>query len=69
MNAAMRVNVPDDYLPLIIQSLEHYYAYTRAVQRDDSRYQKAADWFQQEAKMKSPTTARKTISRKVADRR
>jgi len=37
MKAAMRVNVPNEYVPLIIKGLEHYYAYTRAVQRDDSR--------------------------------
>jgi hypothetical protein len=36
----MKMNVPDEYVPLIVKGLEHYYAYTRAVQRDDSRYQK-----------------------------
>jgi hypothetical protein len=41
----MKLNVPDDYVPLLITALEHHYAYTKAVQRDDSRYQLAADWF------------------------
>lgn len=48
MNAVIKVNVPDEYVPLIIKGLEHNYAYTRAVQRDDSRYRQAADWLQQE---------------------
>ncbi len=42
------MNIPDEYVPLIVKGLEHYYAYTRAVQRDDSRHQKAADWLQAE---------------------
>jgi hypothetical protein len=50
----MQMNIPDEYVPLIVKGLEHYYAYTRAVQRDDSRYQKAADWFQGQLTAKSP---------------
>lgn len=49
----MKLNVPDEYVPLIVKGLEHYYAYTRAVNRDDSRYQRAADWFQGELARKS----------------
>ena len=41
----MKLDIPDDYVPLLITALEHHYAYTRAVQRDDARYQQAADWF------------------------
>ena len=41
----MKLDVPDEYAPLIVTALEHYYAFTKAVQRDDSRYQEAADWF------------------------
>jgi hypothetical protein len=41
----MKLDVPDDYVPLLITALEQYYAYTRAVQREDTRYQQAADWF------------------------
>jgi len=37
----MKLDVPNDYVPLLIT----HYAYTRAVQRDDARYQQAADWF------------------------
>ena len=35
----MRLDVPDDYVPLLITALEHHYAYTRVVQREDARYQ------------------------------
>ena len=41
----MKLNIPDEHIPLVIHALEHYYAYTRAVQRDDSRYQRVADLF------------------------
>ena len=41
----MKLDIPDDYLPLLITVLEQYYAYTRAVRREDARYQQAADWF------------------------
>jgi hypothetical protein len=41
----MKLDIPDDYVPLLITALEQYYAYTRAVQREDTRYQQAADWF------------------------
>jgi hypothetical protein len=41
----MKLDVPDDYIPLLITALEQYYAYTRAVQREDTRYRQAADWF------------------------
>jgi hypothetical protein len=41
----MKLDIPDDYVPLIITALEQYYAYTKAVRREDSRYQQAADWF------------------------
>ena len=50
----MKLNIPDEHIPLVIQALEHYYAYTRAVQRDDSRYQSVADLF----KLCSPDSPR-----------
>ena len=55
----MKMNIPEEYVPLIIKGLEHYYAYSRAVQRDDSRYQQAADWFQSQVTMK-PAVAGKS---------
>ena len=39
----MKLDIPDDYVPLLITALEQYYAYTRAVKREDTRYQHAAD--------------------------
>jgi hypothetical protein len=41
----LKLDIPDDYVPLLITALEQYYAYTRAVKREDTRYQQAADWF------------------------
>jgi hypothetical protein len=41
----MKLDVPDDYVPLLITALEHHYAYTKAVLREDTRYRQAADWF------------------------
>jgi hypothetical protein len=61
----MQMNIPDEYVPLIVKGLEHYYAYTRAVQRDDSRYQKAADWFQGGLAAKSRVAAEPVRSLRV----
>ena len=61
---AMKLDVPDDYIPLLITALEHHYAYTKAVQREEARYQKAADWFRRPPK---PITEKRvrTVKRKV----
>lgn len=57
----MKLDVPDEYLPLIVTALEHYSAYARAVQREDSRYQEAADWFKSpSARSKEPEIKSKT---------
>jgi len=44
----MKLDVPDDYVALLITALEHHYAYTRAVLRDDVRYQRVAEWFKRQ---------------------
>ena len=31
----MKLDIPDEYLPLIVTALEHYNAHTRAVQGED----------------------------------
>ena len=41
----MKLDIPDEYLPLIPVALDHYYAFTRAVQRDNIAYKEAADFF------------------------
>lgn len=41
----MKLDIPEEYLPRIIESLEHRYAYSRAVQREDRKYQEIAVWF------------------------
>ncbi len=44
----MLIDVPDEYIPLIVRALETQYAYTKAKQADDIRYQEAADLFKEE---------------------
>ena len=39
----MRLELPEEYLPLLVRALEHYHAYTVATQREDRRYLQAAD--------------------------
>ena len=59
----MKLDIPNDYVPLLITALEQYYAYTRAVRREDTRYQQAADWFHRQrtaiTKKPVPTAKRK----------
>jgi hypothetical protein len=49
----MDTPIPEQYVPLIVKALEHYYAYTLAVKRDDVRYQEAADWFKRKPAARS----------------
>jgi hypothetical protein len=60
----MRLDLPDDYVPLLITALEHRYAYTRAVRREDVRYQQAADWFKRQPTPSSDKPVR-TVKRTV----
>jgi hypothetical protein len=39
----MKIEVTDDELALIVESLEHRYSYSRAAKRDDARFQEWAD--------------------------
>jgi len=39
----MKIGLTDQEVKLIVEALEHYCAYTRATQREDSRYQELAD--------------------------
>jgi len=39
----MKLDIPDEYIPLVINALEHYHAYTHAVNRDDKRYLEIAE--------------------------
>jgi len=59
----MKLDVPDDYFPLIITALEHHYAYTKAVRREDTRYQQAADWFHRQ-RASIPEKPARTAKRK-----
>ena len=59
----MKLDIPDDYVPLLITALEQYYAYTRAVKREDTRYQQAANWFHRQRTPIAEKTVR-TVKRK-----
>jgi hypothetical protein len=61
----MKLDLPDEYVPLIVTALEQYHAYTRAIQREDARYQEAADWFKRRrsatSEERQPTAKRKRL--------
>ena len=59
----MKLDVPDDYLPLLITALEHHYAYTKAVRREHTRYQQVADWFHRQ-RTPIPKKPVRTVKRK-----
>jgi hypothetical protein len=61
----VKIDLPDEYVPLVINALEHFYALTRARQQEDARYQQAADWFKRKGPdAEAPAPARKTVSRR-----
>jgi hypothetical protein len=39
----MKIDVSEEERDLIVEALEHMFAYTRAASRDDARYQDLAD--------------------------
>ena len=45
----MKTDLSDEELKLIVEALEHYFAYTRAAQREDSRYQETGEQAEEEA--------------------
>jgi hypothetical protein len=61
----MKLDMPDEYLPLVVTALEHYYAYTRAVQRENARYQEAPNWFKRK-RSPAPEEPERTAKRKRA---
>lgn len=50
----MKIDLPEEYVPLVIDALAHCYAYTRAKQHEDVRYQDAADWFKRKRPAAEP---------------
>lgn len=56
---SVKIDLPEEYIPLVIDALEHYYAYTRAKQHEDVRYQDAANWFKRKRPGVEPETAAK----------
>ena len=50
----MTFDIPDEDVPLLIEALEHYYAYTVAREMTDPRFQEYAEMLSR----KSPSTGR-----------
>jgi hypothetical protein len=47
----VKIDAPDRFIQLAIKALDHYYEYTRAVQREDTEYREAADYFREIERM------------------
>jgi hypothetical protein len=61
----VKIDLPDEYVQLIITALETQYAYTRAKQADDARYQEATDWFKRKRPgAEEPVAAKRTGTRR-----
>ena len=63
MMEAMKIDLSDEVVKLIVEALEHYYAYTRAAQRD-SRYQELADRLKESASPEDAPVQRISPKRK-----
>jgi hypothetical protein len=57
----VKLDMPDEYTPLVITALEHYYAYTRAVHREDKRYEQALEFFKRKGPAKEE---RETVAKR-----
>jgi hypothetical protein len=64
--AEMKLDIPDEYVPLVVTALEHYHAYTRAMKHEDARYLEAAEWFKK--KQPSQEEPERTTERKRASK-
>ena len=58
----MKIDLSDDELNLVVEALEHIYAYTRAAKREEPRYQELADRLKVDAA--TDATERKARRRK-----
>jgi hypothetical protein len=47
----VNIDAPDRFIQLAIKALDHYYEYTLAVQREDTEYREAADYFREIERM------------------
>jgi hypothetical protein len=43
----VKIDLPDEYIPLVVTALDHYFAYTVAARREDAKYRAASDFFRQ----------------------
>ncbi len=47
------MNLPEEYEPLVLNALEHYVIYLRAVTRDDSPYVEIVKFFKRKVPAKA----------------
>ena len=50
----MTVEIPDEYLPLIIRALDNQYTASQALNRQDDRYREMAKLFRDAVERKGP---------------
>ena len=58
----MNVELSDEDLQLVVRALDHYYAYTRATQREDHRFQMLSERLKVPRKPTSRSGAKKKTS-------
>jgi hypothetical protein len=60
----VKIDLPDEYVPLLIRALEHFNAYLQATSRHDSRYQEIADLIKRKGPGKEEGTDEKREKRR-----
>jgi hypothetical protein len=61
----MKLDLPDDYVPLLIRALVHYSAYLQATQRHDSRLQDMTEMLKRKGPGSEKTAEEKPTKRKA----
>ena len=61
----MTIDVPDEYLPLIIKALDNQHTAGQVLNRADDRYQDAAPLFRETVERKGPVREEGTAQKKL----
>jgi hypothetical protein len=61
----MKLDLPDDDVPLLIRAVEHYQAYLQATQRHDSRLQEIAELLKRKGPGSERAAEEKPAKRKA----
>ena len=60
----MRLEVPGDYIPLIVRALENQFAASQALNRQDDRYRDIGRFFREAIERKGPGREDRTRTEK-----